>query len=146
MSDYVCPRCNYTAGHENMMRRHLNRKKICPNENDLLLTEEIKEKTLQDRIYHIPKQEQYNNNNDVKNVSQNDCLKSVMKNQINKKTGAVYMVWPREFAKHNDQVFKIGQSGNPDQRIATGYGSKDHTNGQMNGLLVPFLSPFGNTL
>lgn len=36
------------------MQRHFNRKRFCPNINDLVLTDEIKQIVLKDKVYHKP--------------------------------------------------------------------------------------------
>ena len=54
-SEYLCPRCNYSSLHKPDMRRHFNRKKICPDHNDLVLTSDIKDIVLKNRRYHIEK-------------------------------------------------------------------------------------------
>jgi hypothetical protein len=57
LKPYTCPRCGYKTNDKRNMRRHLYKlKKICPAaENEIELTDEIKEKILTNRIYHLPK-------------------------------------------------------------------------------------------
>lgn len=73
---YTCPCCGYNTSKKSHMHRHLNQLlKPCPkSENDIELTEEIKQKILRDRVYHIPKQtpqqifiQQINNNQQINN-------------------------------------------------------------------------------
>ena len=52
---FVCPRCDYKSLHKVDMKRHFGRKNPCVNDNDVDLTEEVKELVLTDRIYHPPK-------------------------------------------------------------------------------------------
>jgi hypothetical protein len=54
---YTCPRCDYKTKDKYNIRNHLyDRKKECPAlENDIELTEEIKEFVLKNRVYQIPK-------------------------------------------------------------------------------------------
>jgi hypothetical protein len=91
---YSCVRCNYTTKNKKDMRKHLyERKKMCPApnpDNDIEMTDEIKEKILLNRRYTIPlkiKEDKppttiqnihYNNtmNNYVKNM---DCLDKIKK-------------------------------------------------------------------
>lgn len=55
-NNYICPRCNYNTEYKKNVRRHLHdNKKTCPNNNDLELTDEIREIVLRDRKYHPPK-------------------------------------------------------------------------------------------
>lgn len=54
-SVYLCPRCNYSTIQKNSITLHFySRKKACPNENNLELTEEIKQTVLRDHKYHPP--------------------------------------------------------------------------------------------
>ncbi len=84
---YTCIRCDYQTIEKRNMRRHLyNRLKSCQSKkNKIELTDEIKEEILNNRIYHIPKEEkqptfiqniQYNNtmNNYIKNLDTIDKL------------------------------------------------------------------------
>lgn len=55
---YTCPRCGYKSNNRSDMRKHFFlKKKTCPaQENDLELTQEIKELVIQNRLYILPKQ------------------------------------------------------------------------------------------
>lgn len=73
---YTCPRCGFKTKQRNDMRRHLNRKKICPcKDEELILTDEIKEKILKNRIYYapvvIPISRVCNSNDNVKQIINN---------------------------------------------------------------------------
>ena len=89
ITPYTCFRCNYITKDKRHMRMHLyNRKKECPAislENDIDLTDEIKEKILKNRVYYLPKivkeptfvqNIQYNNtmNNYIKNMDSIDKI------------------------------------------------------------------------
>jgi hypothetical protein len=54
---YTCIRCGYHSSQKNDMRKHLYQKKIQCQKlvNDIILSDEIKESILLDRIYHLPK-------------------------------------------------------------------------------------------
>ena len=53
---YTCVCCGFTSQFKNDMRRHLYKKVVCQKAvNDIELTDEIKQKILKDRVYHIPK-------------------------------------------------------------------------------------------
>jgi hypothetical protein len=58
MVKYTCVRCGYIAKQKSHMRKHFyDLKKICPaEENDIELTDEIKEYILTNRKYRIPKE------------------------------------------------------------------------------------------
>ncbi len=92
---YCCVRCGYETPQKTDMRKHLyGLKKICQGVlNDIELTEEIKEKILENRKYIIPKEKkektpeqtivqniQYNNtmNNYIKNMDDLDKIKKYM--------------------------------------------------------------------
>jgi hypothetical protein len=88
---YTCFRCGYKTKEKYNMRLHLfSKKKPCQGiENDIILTDEIKNKILDNRIYHIPKEVkpstliqniQYNNtmNNYIKNMNTLDKLNKYM--------------------------------------------------------------------
>ncbi len=81
---YTCPRCNYHTKDKFNMRNHLyKRKKQCPgSKNDILLTDEIKEKILENRIYKIPKKENIQNPQTIYN--QTIINNNTMNNYINK--------------------------------------------------------------
>ncbi len=52
---FTCPVCNYQSTLKTDMRRHFKRQTPCPKlENDIELTDEIKEYVLANRIYRIP--------------------------------------------------------------------------------------------
>jgi hypothetical protein len=55
-NNYVCPRCNYSTPLKKCIKRHLYDKKTpCPDNNNLALTEEIKEFVMINKKYHPPK-------------------------------------------------------------------------------------------
>ena len=56
--NYTCIRCGYNTHDRSCIRRHLYiKKKPCQSiENDIELTDEIKETILNNRIYHMPKE------------------------------------------------------------------------------------------
>lgn len=54
---FECPRCNYTTLRKDHMKKHLNKKKICPSvKGDIELTDEIQNIVLTKRIFHESKQ------------------------------------------------------------------------------------------
>lgn len=53
-NNYICPRCNYKSCNKVDIRRHFNRIKVCPDHNDIILTDDIKEHVYQHHIYHKP--------------------------------------------------------------------------------------------
>ena len=69
---YTCVRCNYTSKRRDMMKSHFNRKKPCPNVNDIELTSEIKTIILDNRVFHKRKQPTvitHNYNNHIQTVN-----------------------------------------------------------------------------
>ncbi len=94
MTVYTCIRCNYKAKQKSHMKKHLyGLKKECPAsslENNIELTDEIKEYILKNREYHLPKKEVVNeqkiinqtiNNN---NIINNFVVSMDTMNKLNK--------------------------------------------------------------
>lgn len=53
---YTCPRCGYETYRKGNMEKHLLlKKRLCPNVNEVVLSEEVIAIVLKDRIYHPPK-------------------------------------------------------------------------------------------
>lgn len=54
---YSCIRCGYKTQRKSCMQKHLLvNKNMCPgSENDIELTDEIKQYIIENRVYHIPK-------------------------------------------------------------------------------------------
>jgi hypothetical protein len=77
---YSCVRCNYSTNHKTKMTNHLyKRKKECPGTlNDIELTDEIKEKILKNRIYHMPKEEKPTTI--INNIQNNNTMNNYIKN------------------------------------------------------------------
>jgi hypothetical protein len=84
---YTCPSCGYYTTKKTHMYRHLYELlKPCPqSENNIELTDEIKECILKNRVYHIPKKtetqiliQQINNNQQINNfVSKMDTFEKI---------------------------------------------------------------------
>lgn len=51
---YICARCSYTTKVKQNIEKHFNRKRICANINDVVLTDDIKQIVLKDKVYHKP--------------------------------------------------------------------------------------------
>lgn len=51
---FVCPRCNYETKWKNTMGRHLDRVRLCPDKNNMILDDEIKKIILKNHVYHQP--------------------------------------------------------------------------------------------
>jgi hypothetical protein len=79
--DYTCIRCDYKTRKKNDMRKHLyNLKKQCPaTVNEIELIDEIKEKILTNRIYHIPK-EISEKKTIINNITYNNTMNNYIKN------------------------------------------------------------------
>ena len=73
---YTCPRCGYNSRKKYNMYIHLtNLRKPCPaTEQDIEITQEVKDYILINRIYHTPEQPQQtiynyiNNNQQINNI------------------------------------------------------------------------------
>jgi hypothetical protein len=59
-TNYLCPACGYSTHKASNIKNHFYKlQKPCPKvENDIELTDEIKEYVIKNRVYHIPKKEQ----------------------------------------------------------------------------------------
>ncbi len=102
---YTCTRCGYKTKERYRIKDHLyNRKKPCPGtENDIILTDYIKEKILENRIYKVEK-----NNKQI--------TSSITTNQ-----GYIYLFYTRASKNNDESVYKIGKTKNYLQR-QDGYG------------------------
>lgn len=70
MDPYTCLRCGYTTLLKTDMKRHLFKKKPCPSTRvDIQLTLEIKNHIVENRIYHLPKNEATTLNQTVNNYN-----------------------------------------------------------------------------
>lgn len=60
---YCCIRCGYKTEHKTNMKHHFYKKlRPCPGSiNDIVLTDEIKQSILDNRVYHLPKEKPENN-------------------------------------------------------------------------------------
>jgi len=55
--NYTCPRCGFETKRKPDIRRHFNNMNSCPGcVNAIVLTDEIKQAVLENRIYHVEKQ------------------------------------------------------------------------------------------
>jgi hypothetical protein len=77
---YTCPRCDYKSKDKYNIRNHLyKRKKKCPAlENDIELTNEIKEYILENRVYKIPKE--IKQPTVIQNITYNNTMYNYVKN------------------------------------------------------------------
>lgn len=69
---YTCPRCGYTTSQKAYMRRHLyQNKKTCPGtKSTLVMTDDVKEQVLNNRIYHSHEKPSTIINNQINNYNQ----------------------------------------------------------------------------
>ncbi len=121
--NYACNRCGYKTAIKARMRRHLYcLKKICPgSKNDIELTEEIKEKILANRIYHMPKPVEIARLNRLKikeeallitlNNKEEELLSKLKHN-----FGFIYLNYTRACKNADEFVYKFGKSHDIDQR------------------------------
>ncbi len=111
MIPYTCVRCGYKTKNKTNIHKHLYQRKVfCPAKNDIELTEEIKDKIMKDRIYHIPKKT--NNKND--NKTDNKEVK-IDKNPIEILSNTnefhyIYLIRCKEHFRHNENIYKVGKT------------------------------------
>ena len=130
---YTCTCCGYNSMHKNTMRRHLYKKIPCPQVvNTIVLTEEIKQCILANRIYKIPPPprvpqnqtiyQQINYNNIINNLIVN--MESVEK--LNK------------FISHNNvELIEYGDTiENKFQKQLKGFNENDDRFGVHDGLIL----------
>lgn len=88
--DYECPRCGYTTNHKCSMRQHLfGKKKMCPSVvKDIILTDDVKNYILDNRIYKEPEQKLINPVTNITNVTNNVLVNIV--NDLNPKDKVQY--------------------------------------------------------
>ncbi len=115
---YTCFRCNYQSKDKYNINRHFNRNKKCSaisEENDIELTDEIKQKILENKVYYLPKQ-------NTKNIEQ----KNIIKLPDNDYLHYIYLIRCKENVRHNENVYKIGKTVTKELTInlkrLTGYG------------------------
>ncbi len=80
---YCCIRCGYKVKNKYHMRHHLyERKKKCPGTvNKIELTDTIKEEILENRIYHMPKNEREKKEPTIiQNIQNNNILNNFIGN------------------------------------------------------------------
>jgi hypothetical protein len=113
---YGCPRCGYTTIQKGDMRKHLhNLLKPCPqSENNIDLTEQIKDCIMKNRVYHIPKQtqtqiliQQINNNQQINNfVSKMDTFEKIRK--LNDKATTSLLTFDEQIQKDfEDDIYSF---------------------------------------
>jgi hypothetical protein len=78
---YTCIRCGFITDRKSTMNNHLfKKKKPCPGSvNEIILTDEIKTKILENRVYHIPK-EISEKKTIVNNITYNNTMNNFVKN------------------------------------------------------------------
>ncbi len=123
---YECISCGYKTQKKTDMHAHLYKlKKQCPcTENDIILTDEIKEYILKNRRYVIPKPEISNVKKDkiteikkeydekVKKLTKefNDKLISEIKDYVDEDANYIYLIKPQANVFNKDNILKLGRS------------------------------------
>jgi len=98
------------------MQRHLfDNKKTCPAVLcDIVLTDEIRQYVLDNRVYHIPKVSEKAPNKIIqvidKSISANQCGTGPISLTVVAKCEYVYLLYVREFMIRNTPVYKVGRS------------------------------------
>jgi hypothetical protein len=117
MIPYTCIRCGYTTDRKSSMKEHLFKKiKSCPAiENNIDLTDDIKNYILINRFYKIPKEE--------KQLKEKT---SIIKLPNNNHLHYIYLIRCKENVRHNENIYKIGKTVTKELTInlkrLTGYG------------------------
>ena len=115
-SPYTCPCCGYATSQKSHMHKHLNMLlKPCPKtENDISLTDDIKDCIMKNRVYHIPKQtqtqiliQQINNNQQINNfVSKMDTFEKIAK--LNDKAATSLLTFDEQIQKDfEDDIYSF---------------------------------------
>lgn len=114
---YVCPRCGYDSTRKTCMRDHLHKQNICPAiKEDILLTDDVKEYILQNRMYKQVEEKQTclppkKKKAVVLPVHEAKPADPVLDNTIiSDKSGYIYCIQVREFL--NTNIYKIGRTAN----------------------------------
>jgi hypothetical protein len=82
-NNYICIRCGYKTNKKSNIKNHFNRKTDCPAiDNDIELTDEIKEYICKNRIYKIPKPEKEVNPTTI--INNKIQYNNTMYNYVNK--------------------------------------------------------------
>lgn len=142
MVPHVCPRCHYETSHKNTLRRHYNRKRVCKTlfsrksikdclqelENDRLSISELKRrnKELEDEKRDFEIKKKKIEAMIEKRVSEK--MKEEEKPEEKPVTNQyIYVLQEREFVRNNENVYKLGKTVNPKQRLSSyPKGSKVH--------------------
>jgi hypothetical protein len=116
MIPYVCIRCGYTTILKGNIKKHFNRNNICPAiENNIDLTDDIKNYILINRSYKIPKEEK-------QKKEKFDIIKLPNNNYLH----YIYLIRCKENVRHNENIYKIGKTVTKELTInlkrLTGYG------------------------
>jgi hypothetical protein len=103
---YECPRCGYCTNCKTNIKKHLLLNvKPCPAvKNPIHLTQEIKEYILANRKYIIS----HSHNDQIKYIGYNPIIPKTFNR--NNASGHIYIIWTSEFARVNDNVYKVGCS------------------------------------
>lgn len=91
-TNYICCRCNYETKLKSHMKQHLfQRTTVCPAKNkNIVLTDEIKNIIINERVYHIPKeskkpsiiQQQNIQNIQINNYIKNNTMKEKLMSHL----------------------------------------------------------------
>jgi hypothetical protein len=114
---YTCPRCHYETGLKANMRKHYNIQKVCKrlfsriSINDCLedLNKPIEKKTETKLRMEIT---------ELNKIKKEDDKPEDDKPEDDKQ-GWIYLIHEREFIKTNEDVYKVGKTLNPKQRLSS---------------------------
>ena len=112
---YTCCRCGYKTSEKYRMNNHLYKKiKSCPAiENNIELTNEIKEFILNNRIYKIPKEKkEEKKEKKEKKLSITEKFAEIsLNNNLDVDKGSIYIIYTRACKNADEGVYKIGKTG-----------------------------------
>ncbi len=124
---YVCPRCRYETRLKGDIRRHFNKKKKCKT---LFSRKSVKDcladldSLVEDKV--VISREEYDRSNIAKeNLKITTCDKDRMgichpQEEENGITDHfIYLIQEREFIKTQENVYKLGKTVNPKQRLSS---------------------------
>lgn len=100
---YTCCRCGYTTKLKANMRKHLYRRHDnCPaTKNNIILTEELKNHILENRVYKLPTK--------LETSYLNQKIKAKTQSLIDD-SGHIYIHYPRACKNIEESVYKIGKT------------------------------------
>lgn len=135
---YQCPRCHYETCKKSHITTHYNRKRVCKtlfsrkSVKDCI--EELSKKSVKDLVQELRDEntKRLELEQEVKNLKseklvkmkQNDLLLNELQSSDNQQEESyidefIYIIHPREFIKSRENIYKIGRTIKPKQRLSS---------------------------